>query len=370
MLLVGTYQLLYLRTPDHAALNETVAAVRQLKKPWAKGLVNAVLRKVAQRKDGDSPSERSVELPEWIIRRLERDFPDHCQGLFAGATERAPMSVRVNVSKIAIEDYLARLAAADIEASQGNFPEHLILHEPVPVHKLPGYPEGEVSVQDAGAQLAAHLAPDGLPERPRILDACAAPGGKLFHLAERFPNATLIGLELSPRRLEHMSAERERLSHDHVRLLTGDARERSWLSEREAPFDLILLDAPCTGSGTLRRHPDIKVLRKDADVVSAAALQLELLENLWPLVAEGGCLIYCTCSLFAEENDEVISTFLERRSADEPANAATADALELPLGVRTRFGWQLLPLPATAEQPNRTVDGFYFSRLLRQERSS
>ena len=376
LLLVGAYQLLYTRIPDHAAINETVGATRDLNKPWARGLVNAVLRKVADarqmRSSDGEPYDHSVELPEWMLARLRDQFPDQVDALGAAAVERAPMSLRVNASRIRPENYRQKLRSAGIEFHPGNFPEHLILEKPVPVGDLPGYREGEVSVQDAGAQFAAHLCPHQQRHRPRLLDACAAPGGKLFHLAERYPEAELIGLELSPERLAHMQQEAARLGHGlrTLRLLAGDASGREWRAAEER-FDFILLDAPCSGSGTLRRHPDIKVLRKSGDVAAAAALQLAMLKNLWPLVAPGGSLLYCTCSLFAEENDQVIDAFLNHW-AGEPANAApTIDNLELPVGIATRFGWQLLPLPAAdrAGEANRTVDGFYFARMTRQEKA-
>ncbi len=376
LLLVGAYQLKHMRIPDHAAINETVAAAAQLKKPWAKGLINAVLRQIAKDADSPLPAERSFELPDWLLKRLHQDLPVQAEAVSRASIERAPMSLRVNTTKTSPECYRQRLADADIAVFQGNFPEHLILAEPIPVRDLPGYAAGEVSVQDAGAQFAARLVPAEMPEQPRILDACAAPGGKLFHLAERFPQAELVGLERSAERLAHLRQEARRLGHGHVRLLTGDATERGWLADlpvKNPRFDLILLDAPCSGSGTLRRHPDIKVLRTPADVTASAALQLALLENLWPLLADDGCLLYCTCSLLAEENDQVIETFVQQ-AADEPANATSVPTprfsdLDLPVGQSTRFGWQLLPLPAGDARPNRSVDGFYFARMTRQEKA-
>ncbi|TNF89573.1 MAG: methyltransferase domain-containing protein, partial [Gammaproteobacteria bacterium] len=212
----------------------------------------------------------------------------------------------------------------------------------------------------------------GMREAPRILDACVAPGGKLFHLAERFPQATLVGIELSRDRLAHVQQEAARLGHENVQLIGGDATGRDWLSKLAAGdgdaarFDLILLDAPCSGSGTLRRHPDIKLLRTEQDVSAAAELQLALLENLWPLLAEGGSLIYCTCSVFTEENDQVVEAFIRRLQQEA---APTLDRLDLPVGIATRFGWQLLPLPADETPPNRSVDGFYFARMTRREKA-
>ena len=394
LMLVGAYQLIYMRVPDHAAVHETVAAVSELRKPWAKGLVNAALRQIAASGDRKEPSERSFRLPAWIMERFRRDFPDQADALARSSFERAPMSLRVNLTRTTPDDYRQKLADAGIESDPGHFPEHLILNEPLPVRSLPGYPEGLVSVQDAGAQFAAHVSAQGAAQqaairRPlRILDACAAPGGKLFHLAERFPQAECFGVELNSDRLDYMRTEAARLGHENVRLLAGDATGLDWLaSSLPAQFDLILLDAPCTGSGTLRRHPDIKMLRGPEDVSAAASLQLDLLNNLWTLIAPGGSLVYCTCSLFSEENDAVIEAF-RRELADEQANGQVSaqfsaqfsgqkasvslpelEAIALPLGTATRFGWQLLPLPAGGERPNRTVDGFYFARMTRREKA-
>lgn len=388
LMLVGAYQLVHMRIPDHAAINETVGAVSQLKKPWAKGLVNAVLRKIAEGGSSDSSEEgsdeRSFELPGWMFERLQSDFPSQSLEAARAVVERAPMTLRVNTRRIAIADYQHRLETAGIQAFPGYFAEQIILAEPVPARALPGYLDGEVSIQDAGAQFAAHLALENTPSRARILDACAAPGGKLFHLAERFPEAECTGLELSEDRLDHIRAEKKRLGHDNVRIVAGDATALDWLTTGDSPtqaanaqFDLILLDAPCSGSGTMRRHPDIKVLRQPADVTASAELQLALLRNLWSLVAEGGSLIYCTCSLFAEENDQVIEAFVQGladEAADGKANTmidtpSILDVLTLPIGTATRFGWQLLPLPAAEAPPNRSVDGFYFARMTRQEKA-
>ena len=386
LMLVGAYQLVYMRIPDHAVINETVGAVTQLKKPWAKGLINAVLRKIAKEAGNnadEASTEHSFELPMWMLQTIRADFPVQAEDVARATTERAPMSIRVNVRRTSVADYLVHIKEAGIDAHAGNFPEHLVLSAPVPVRDLPGYEAGLVSVQDAGAQFAAHLAPASLPENARILDACAAPGGKLFHLAERFPGADLVGLEISADRIEHMQQEATRLGHDNVRLVAGDATARDWLGAAcpETPetdsirFDLILLDAPCTGSGTLRRHPDIKVLRSPADVDAAASLQRRLLDNLWPLLADGGCLIYCTCSLFAAENDRVIEAFL-RQANDESIHAGSdqppatvPERLDLPIGTATRCGWQLLPLPAGEGAPNRSVDGFYFARMTQREKA-
>ncbi len=353
-----------MRIPDHAVINETVAATRALKKPWARGLVNAVLRKIAA---DDNAPERSVELPEWLQAAIEVTFPEQADALTAATTERAPMSLRVNVRRTTPEAYRSRLTGAGIAFETGYLPEHLVLDRPVPARDLPGHAQGLVSIQDAGAQLLTRLLPEGLDPRARILDACAAPGGKLFQLAERLPDAELVGVERSPERLTTLRQEAERLGHGAVQLVQGDATGRDWPGSEQS-FDLILLDAPCSGTGTLRRHPDIKILRRPEDLDSYHALQLSLLTNLWPLVKPGGTLIYCTCSLLTRENDEVIDAFLETPHA-EGQPPAPAGNLDLPTGVPTRHGWQLLPLPAGTDPPNLSVDGFYFARMTRREKA-
>ncbi|HEY5644572.1 MAG TPA: transcription antitermination factor NusB, partial [Pseudomonadales bacterium] len=350
----------YMRVPDHAAIFETVNACRGLKKPWARGLLNAVLRKVAQ----ESPDERSFGLPAWWLDKLQRDYPEQAAALASATLGRAPMAVRVNQSRIAPADYLSELASSGIEASAGWLPEQLILREPTSVRELPGHAQGLVSVQDSGAQLAARLVMENVTGGP-ILDACAAPGGKLFHLAELAPAATIVGVEISDQRLQHLQAEALRLGHERVRLCLGDATETGWLTTAGLPsrYQAILLDAPCSGSGTLRRHPDIKLLRKPIDLAGFVALQQRLLANLWGLLAPGGTLTYCTCSVFREENDEAVGAFL----AAHPE--ATTLPVTLPTGQATVHGWQLMTLPPASDGPDLTVDGFYFARLTRREKA-
>lgn len=358
LMLVGAYQLHYMRVPDHAAIFETVNACRALRKPWARSLVNAVLRQVAR----SSPDERSFGLPAWWLERLRNDYPDRADALAAATLERAPMALRVNLARGTASAYRERLHAAGATAHPGWHPETLILDRPLPVRQLPGHKEGLVSVQDTGAQLAAPLLAAAAPTR--VLDACAAPGGKLFHLAERLPDAMLVGIERSEPRFRHLGEEARRLGHEQVHLVLGDATT-DWIgADLPATYDAILLDAPCTGSGTLRRHPDIKVLRRSEDLAGYVAVQGALLRTLWNRLAPGGTLLYCTCSVFHEENDGVIADFLAATPDAEPAPVA------LPTGVPTVHGWQLLTLPAPADGDDMTVDGFYFARMTRREKAS
>lgn len=398
LLLVGAYQLHHMRIPRHAAIHETVAACRHLRKPWAKGVLNAVLRKIAAERhqpplsagpaefsgEGLVEAERTFELPAWMVTRLHAAYPDNATAIMTGCLRRAPMSLRVNRLQTPVEDYRSALDSAGLGHYAGWFDENVILVQPVPMAQLPGFANGQVAVQDPGALFAAQLLSAATSGRrpgtgldsaatPRLLDACAAPGGKLFHLHERRPDIQLVGLELNSRRCEHLRAEARRLQHESVRIVEGDAASLAWWSGDL--FDAILLDAPCSGSGTLRRHPDIKLLRQESDLLNYAVMQHGLLANLWRTLRPGGTLLYCTCSLFVEENDAVVGGFVEKQED------ALIQTIKLPIGQRTAHGWQLLPLSAepdartptdkesntTTESrqsaPDRTVDGFYYALL-------
>ena len=371
LMLVGAYQLNYTRIPDHAAINQTVDACVALRKPWAKGLVNAILRNLLRknaqaiqsnsREPSENSPEQSFELPAWMITRLQSQYDRLAPAIMLASLQRAPMSLRINLIRNSRADYQLMLNEQGIENHEGWMEENIILDTALPARELPGFKEGTVSVQDAGAMFAADLLQ---PQNPSayLLDACAAPGGKLFHLAERLPAAELIGLELSETRVEHMRSEAQRLGHHELTLICGDATNLEWWSHRQ--FDAILLDAPCSGSGTLRRHPDIKILRNAGSIEDYANLQLALLRNLWQTLAPGGQLLYCTCSLFQEENDAVIETFLQQ------TEDADSRPINLPVGRATTYGWQLYPEQSIPDTPNRTVDGFYYACVTRQLKPS
>jgi 16S rRNA (cytosine967-C5)-methyltransferase len=346
-----------MRIPAHAAIHETVAACRRLRKPWASGLVNAVLRGFAD--DLKSyQTDHSFELPEWIFSRLEARGPPYADEVMRGLLERAPMSLRVNTRRISVGGYHARLDSAGIRWNPGLIPEHIVLTQPRKAAVLPGYAAGLVSIQDGGAQLAASMLPLSKPGA-RILDACAAPGGKLFHLIETRPDVQFTALEHNERRFTHLVAEAGRLGHEGIELLCADATSRAWWSGEE--FDAILADVPCSGVGTLRRHPDIKHLRVADDLPGFRTQQENLLARLWHTLRPGGNLLYCTCSLFDEENDQVISNFLasNRNAVTRPINFDQG----LPTGLPTQFGWQLFPLPATQVSAACSVDGFFYALL-------
>ena len=349
LLLVGLYQLRHLRLPDHAAVSETVAAARVLGKPWAKGLVNGILRRAAKAPAAlasEASEEERWDHPAWLIEALRKSWPDACPELFAANNSRAPLAIRVNRAQNGVLAYRALLDAAGLVHRPGLAPASLVLETPVPANRLPGHDAGWVAVQDDGAQLAATLlqcAPGA-----RVLDACAAPGGKSFALLEEDPTLALTALDASEDRLGRLRAEARRLGHEPARIVAGDATNTAWWDGN--PFDAILLDAPCSGTGTLRRHPDIKVSRTPAHVRNAARLQRAMLDGLWGVLSSGGALLYCTCSVLPEENDAVIEGFL----------AATPDAspvpVEAPRGRATRRGCVVLPSPGGP-------DGFYYARL-------
>ncbi|HFD81457.1 MAG TPA: 16S rRNA (cytosine(967)-C(5))-methyltransferase RsmB [Gammaproteobacteria bacterium] len=357
LLLVGLYQLLMLEMPAHAALSETVEVARQLGKNWAAGLVNAVLRNAQRRSDELLQAVNALDsarwsFPEWWIRRLQSDWPDDWQPILEAGNRRPPMVLRVNLGRIGRDDYLEQLRSAGIEASASALADSALqLRQPVAVEKLPGFAAGLVSVQDAAAQLAAPLLQ--VADGQRVLDACAAPGGKTGHLLEQAPGLEqLVAIDRDATRLQRVEQNLQRLgAGGRARLLAADAGDPAqWWDGR--PFDRILLDAPCSASGVVRRHPDIKLLRRDADIPVLARAQLRLLDALWPLLAPGGMLLYATCSVFKQENSELLQAFLARR-ADVRESALPRD-----LGRPQAIGRQLLP----GEQD---TDGFFYARLQR-----
>jgi len=353
LLWVGLYQLIYTRVPEYAAVAGSVAASRALNKAWAAGLVNAVLRGFLKRRDTvlaevDGNEVAAFAHPRWWLERLRGGRPESWRDIATANNQRPPMTLRVNRRRGSRDDYLRMLAAAGVGAM---FAAHtdagMTLAKPMDVAELPGFQEGWISVQDAGAQQAAQL----LDPQPgeRILDACAAPGGKAGHVLELQPAlAELIAVDDDAGRMTRVKANLDRLGLQ-ARLVVEDvgAVQRWWDG---APFDRILLDAPCSGSGVIRRHPDIKYLRRPADIAALAAEQRRLLTALWPLVKRGGMLLYVTCSILPEEDEQQVGGFL----------AAHADAYEEPLAVAwggtVPHGRLILP-------GSDGMDGFYYASL-------
>ncbi len=356
LMLVGAYQLKIDSTPDHAAINETVAATKQLGGPWARGLVNAVLRQVTSHELKD---DQTFGHPAWLVEAIAAAWPTQSRLILAANNTRAPMSLRVNCTVTDRDEYLERLIGLGIGAKVGPTTSSIVLDEPQPSATLPGWSEGAVAVQDLGAQFAAQLTLEDRAQPNKLLDACAAPGGKLAHLIEQCSAgshnnneaqqpAELVGIDISAERITQTQSVLDRLGHACA-LLVADATTLNWWDG--IPFDHILVDAPCSGSGTIRRHPDIKLLLKETSVATLAELQLQILNNLWRTLSAGGTLLYCTCSILPDENDCVITNFI-----NQPDNNASVCNIVLPTGQATQHGWQLLPT-----DPN--TDGFYYARL-------
>jgi 16S rRNA (cytosine967-C5)-methyltransferase len=355
LLLVGLYQLFYTRIPAHAAIGETVGCADKLKKPWAKGLLNAVLRR-AQREGEEllagmerDPVVRTAH-PRWLQKSLKAFWPEQWEAICAANNAHPPMILRVNRRHHSRDAYLALLAEAGVGASACQYSrDGIVLAEACDVRGLPGFAEGWVSVQDEAAQLSADLLE--LAPGQRVLDACCAPGGKTCHLLEAEPGlAHMTAIDLEAKRLTRVRENLDRLQLD-AELIACDARDTaSWWDGK--PFQRILLDAPCSATGVIRRHPDIKLTRQAEDIPALAALQGELLDALWPTLEVGGMLLYATCSSLPTENTEVIDAFLARTPGARELDLATE------AGLRQPHGRQLL-----AQDGGH--DGFYYAKLIK-----
>lgn len=304
----------------HTLVSQAVEAARRQRQTQAQaGFINACLRRFVREREGllaqtQQDPQAVWNHPTWWIERLQKDHPAHWTQLLQRAQLPAPMTLRVNLRRNSVAQYRQRLLDAGLAPGQAVGSCGLELAQAVPVLQLPGFEAGDVSVQDAAAQLAAPLLLQGLPQdRPlRVLDACAAPGGKTGHLLEMRPNAEVTALEIDPARCDRIHQNLHRLAVQ-AKVCQADAGQpEQWWDGRL--FDAILLDAPCTASGIVRRHPDVRWLRRPQDSEQLARTQTTLLERLWPLLAPGGCLLYCTCSLFRAEGDQVIGAFLQRNT--------------------------------------------------------
>lgn len=353
LLLIGLYQLLYTRIPEHAAIGETVDCASALKKNWAKGLLNAVLRR-AQREAGELLPQLEKDPvvvtahPRWLQRSLKAHWPEHWLSICAANNLHPPMTLRVNRLRTTREEYLVQLQQAGIAASATEYSQSGIrLSQPCDVQQLPGFADGLCSVQDEAAQLSASLL--DLQPGQRVLDACCAPGGKTCDILETEPGIqSLLALDLEPERLRRVQENLDRLQLN-AELKAGDGRDtKLWWDGQ--PFDRILLDAPCSATGVIRRNPDIKLTRQVDDIADLAQLQGELLDALWPTLAPGGLLLYATCSVLPTENTEVIAAFLARTPAAQEL------PLQLTCGIAQPHGRQLLP-----QQSGH--DGFYYALL-------
>jgi 16S rRNA (cytosine967-C5)-methyltransferase len=373
LLLLGLYQLQFTRVAAHAAINETVNAAMPFRKPWAKKLINGVLRSFQRQQSADSeseeldrpdssfrlsaenindtiPSAHKIAHPQWLQEMIVKAWPTQSKTIFAANNQHPPFTLRVNQQHYSVDDYQALLS--DISTTKTLYSDvGLTLSHAVDVKQLPGFAQGHSSVQDEAAQLAATLLQ--LAPQQRVLDACCAPGGKTCHIGEQQPNlAALIGVDLEQRRLARVEENIQRMQVN-AQIICGDGtRPNDWWDGQL--FDRILLDAPCSATGVIRRHPDIKLLRHAEDINAAAELQLQLLNALWPLLADGGILVYATCSVLPQENTDVIEHFIANNSN------AKHDVIEAEWGIAQAYGRQLLP------QINGH-DGFYYARLIKAQ---
>ena len=356
LLLAGLYQLRYLRVATHAAVDETVAATEALGKPWAKGLINACLREYLRRRADmaklvDSDPALRLSHPAWLLEKFRHAWPDDWERIAQANNERPPLTLRVNLRRQTRNAYLEKLRAANIALQPTSILDtDTTLATPLPVSVLPGFAAGEVSVQDAAAQWATVLL-DAQPGE-RVLDACAAPGGKTGHILERTPGLTeLVALDREAVRVGLIEQNLKRLGLK-ARLITADASapEGDWGGQ---PFDRILLDVPCSATGVIRRHPDIKLRRQPEDLPKLTATQARLLAALWPLLRPGGKLLYVTCSILPEENENQMRAFLTGESSAIEVSLPTA--VGRPRGV----GCQILP-------GDDGMDGFYYACLLKK----
>jgi 16S rRNA (cytosine967-C5)-methyltransferase len=362
LLCVGLFQLDQMRMPPHAAVAETVNAVRAGTDRGAAGLANAVLRRFQREREklydelGQDPQVEWA-IPAWWLERWRADWPQDWSAIASATNEQAPMWLRVNRTRVQTDDYLARLTAAGVGGAVHRGADGALrLEAAVDVSALPGFDDGLVSVQDGAAQLAAPLldAAAGM----RVLDACAAPGGKSAHLLERTPDIELLSLDVSAQRLEQVEQTLARLGLTGApgsRRLAADAADpATWWDGRA--FDRVLLDAPCSASGVIRRHPDIKLLRRSDDLRDLVSQQRRLLRALWPTVAPGGRLLYATCSVLRAENEAVVADFAADRDDLDVERTERPGARTAPLGM------QILP-------GDDGMDGFYYASLRKTERA-
>jgi 16S rRNA (cytosine967-C5)-methyltransferase len=356
LILVGLYQILNLRVADHAAVHETAGAARRLGKPWAVGLINGVLRTFQRRqaallKEIGGDPEVAYGLPGWLLEEVRRQWPEQWQERALSLSSRPPMSLRVNTAANSRNEYRQLLAEAGISAHAiPHVATGLTLEKALDVALLPGFEKGWVSVQDGAAQLAAPLL--DLKPGQRVLDTCAAPGGKSGHILEWEPRLQLTAVDISSERLQRIEENLARL-HLQAEVVVGDAsRPQGFWAERR--YDRVLLDVPCSATGVVRRHPDIKLLRRATDIGQLVKVQEKILKAIWPLLQAGGRLLYVTCSIVSEENEHQLQRFLEGQR----------DAHEFPLeadwGEARSVGRQIAP-------GENGMDGFFFACLVKQQ---
>lgn len=353
LLCVGLYQLIHMKVPDYALVNETVTATRVLQKAWASKLVNKILRLAIEKKSNAELTTRGITAhyahPNWIIEKIQSAWPHQFENILAANNQKAPLFLRVNETRITMTKFKKLLSDNDIDYESVSGLSHgIVLTQAMPVEKIPGFLEGFFSVQDASGQKVAEYL--DLKPNQIILDACAAPGSKTTHMLEMCPDIQkLVAIDIDRNRLSRVkdNVQRLKLSKKNVVLKVADILDTAmWWDD--TLFDRILVDAPCSASGVIRRHPDIKLLRKKTDIPTLAAQQLHILSTLWPLLKADGKLLYSTCSIFTDENEAVIEKLLSLHP----------DATILPInndwGTSLKYGQQVLT-------GDRDRDGFYYA---------
>jgi len=356
LILVGIYQVKHTRIPDHAAVSETVAATKPLKCDFLRGLINGVLRNIQRNLAKETSEENTANLPDaikyshpsWFIKKLQSAYPQQWESILIANLERPPMWIRVNQQHQTIDQYLLLLEQADIEVELVDEKSFAIkLTAALDVNKLPGFTDGWVSVQDGAAQQAATLLNSQAGET--VLDCCAAPGGKTCHILELTPElASMTAIDIEESRLQRVEENLSRLNLT-AKIITADAASQDWWDGKL--YDRILLDAPCSGTGVIRRHPDIKWLRKAEDIEKLVILQQQILKNIWSLLKPGGTLLYATCSILPEENSQQIQQFISENNNAKLVPSSDNDKT---------IGWQILP-------NEQSMDGFYYAKLEKQQ---
>ena len=355
VLVSGLYQLKYLAVPDHAAISESVELTRLLDKSWASGIVNGVLRSYQREsKNLESQLAKSVQFqfshPGWMVKRIRQDWPESADSILAENNRQAPMTIRLNSLKTDQSSYLTKLDLLTVNSVIHPLAKDgLVLEKPMDVSLLPGFSDGEVTVQDAAAQLAVEMM--DLKKGQRVLDGCSAPGGKTTHLIQRQPDIQLTAVELSASRADKITQTLARLGMQCNLKIADILDTESWWDGQL--FDRILIDVPCSASGVIRRNPDIKVHRLATDIAPLVAIQKQILEKCWQLLKPGGRLIYATCSIFKAENEEQILHFMD----NQPVKMVTMpEIIDQQLSSRASVGYQILP-------GEIQMDGFYLCGL-------
>ncbi len=351
-IIIGLYQIQFMRIPDHAAISETVDAVKKLKKLWATKLVNAVLRNYIREKSSIEKQLKSDDFyshPDWLLKHIQSAWPNNWPEILEANNFPGPITLRVNRLKATREEYLLNMELDCFPSEIAS--QAIVLESPCDVNQLKGFSDGVISVQDEAAQLASNLLE--LEPRQRVLDICSAPGGKTCHILETEPEIEeLVSIEIDEARMDRVKENLTRLGLK-ANLVIADALETEhWWDQKL--FDRILLDVPCSATGVIRRHPDIKLLRRREDIDRLATLQMQLLNKAWTLLKPGGKLVYATCSILPDENTQVLEKFIEAH------RDAKHVQLEVSWGIAQPCGRQLFP-------KKQGHDGFYYAKLVKGE---